>query len=350
MHMGFVWFWLVAVMLVAYVVLDGFDLGVGILYPFLARTENDRQLMLRTIGPVWDGNEVWLLASGGTLYFAFPLLYASAFSGFYLALMIVLWLLIMRGASIELRMQVDVGVWRSFFDGLFFLSSALLAIFFGAALANVIRGVPLADDGYFFLPLWTNWRVGEEPGILDWYTVIGGGVALVALAVHGALYVAVKTDGDLQQGARVLVRRMWIALLAVTALSLVATMIARPNSLANYRAYPVAFLIPVLVLLALAGIIHFCRRGADHMAFACSCAYLAVMMVGAAVGLYPRLLPSSTDPARDLTIQKALSGEYALRVGLAWWVLGMLLAFTYFFIIYRMFKGKVSLEDGGYGH
>jgi cytochrome bd ubiquinol oxidase subunit II len=350
MQMGFVWFWLVAVMLVAYVVLDGFDLGVGILHLFLGRGEQDRQLMLRAIGPVWDGNEVWLLAGGGTLYFAFPLLYASAFSGFYLALMIVLWLLIMRGASIELRMQIDSTVWRSFFDGLFFFSSALLAIFFGAALANVIRGVPLADDGYFFLPLWTNWRVGDEPGILDWYTVMGGVLALVALAIHGALYLAVKTDGHLQQRARMLVERGWIVLLAVTVASLPATMIARPDSVANYRLYPVAFAIPLLVLLALAGIIYFCRRGADHKAFACSCLYLAVMMVGAAVGLYPRLLPSSVDPAHDLTIQKAISGPYALRVGLAWWALGMLLAFTYFFIVYRMFRGKVSLEDSGYEH
>ena len=348
--MGFVWFWLVAIMLVAYVVLDGFDLGVGILHPFLARNEKDRQLMLRAIGPVWDGNEVWLLAGGGTLYFAFPLLYASAFSGFYLALMIVLWLLIMRGASIELRMHIDSVLWRSFFDGLFFFSSALLAIFFGAALANVIRGVPLGDDGYFFLPLWTNWQVGDKPGILDWYTVIGGIVALVGLTIHGALYVAVKTDGDLQQRARVLVRRGWIMLLAVTVLSLPATMIARPDSLVNYRMYPIAFVIPVLVLLALFGIIHFCRTGADHKTFACSCAYLAVMMVGAAVALYPRLLPSSVDPGHDLTIQKVLSGPYALRVGLAWWLLGMLLAFTYFFVIYRMFRGKVSLEDGGYEH
>jgi cytochrome d ubiquinol oxidase subunit II len=348
--MGFVWFWLVAIMLVAYVVLDGFDLGVGILHPFLARNEKDRQLMLRAIGPVWDGNEVWLLAGGGTLYFAFPLLYASAFSGFYLALMIVLWLLIMRGASIELRMQIDTEVWRSFFDGLFFFSSALLAIFFGAALANVIRGVPLAADGYFFLPLWTNWRVSDEPGILDWYTVTGGVVALVALAIHGALYVAVKTDGDLQQRARVTVRRAWIVLLAVTLVSLLATMIARPDSLTNYRIYPVAFAIPLLALLALVGIIHYCRREADHLAFFCSCVYLTVMMVGAAVGLYPRLLPSSIDPAHDLTIQRALSGPYALRVGLAWWVLGMLLAFTYFFVIYRMFRGKVSLEGGGYEH
>src|SRR5438046_3785862 len=198
MTMGFIWFWVVAIMIVAYVVLDGFDLGVGILHPFLARTDEDKQLMLRAIGTVWDGNEVWLLASGGTLYFAFPLLYASAFSGFYLALMIVLWLLIMRGASIELRMQMEIGVWRSFFDGLFFISSALLAIFFGAALANVIRGVPLAADGYFFLPLWTDWRVGPRPGILDWYTVIGGVVALIALALHGSLYLAVKTEGALQ--------------------------------------------------------------------------------------------------------------------------------------------------------
>src|ERR1700739_4794543 len=138
--MGFVWFWIVAVMIAAYVVLDGFDLGVGILSAFLARTEEDRHTLIRSIGPVWDGNEVWLLAGGGTLYFAFPLRYASSFSGFYLPLMIVLWLLIARGASIELRMHIDHPVWRSFFDGLFFVASALLAVFFGAALANVIRG------------------------------------------------------------------------------------------------------------------------------------------------------------------------------------------------------------------
>jgi len=348
--MGFIWFWLVAVMLVAYVVLDGFDLGVGILHPFLARNEKDRQIMLRAIGPVWDGNEVWLVAGGGTLYFAFPLLYASAFSGFYLALMIVLWLLIMRGASIELRAQIDSTVWRSFFDGLFFFSSTLLAIFFGAALANVIRGVPLADDGYFFLPLWTNWRVGETPGILDWYTVMGGVVALVALAVHGALYLAVKTEGDLQRRAKGMIQRVGIALVVATAVSLPGTMIARPDSLANYRMYPVLFVIPALVLLALGGIIYFSRKDADHAAFGCSCAYLSLMMVGAAAGLFPRLLPSSVDPARDITVEKAISGAYALRVGLVWWVIGMALASAYFFIIYRMFRGKVSLEGGGYGH
>src|SRR5439155_15673426 len=197
--MGFIWFWIVAVMIVAYVVFDGFDIGVGILHLFVPRTEQERQISVRSIGPVWDGNEVWLIAGGGTLYFAFPLLYASAFSGFYLALMIVLWLLIMRALGVELRMHLESPVWRTFFDGMFFISSLLLAIFYGAALANVIRGVPLGEDGYFFLPLWTNWRVGPAPGILDWYTVIGALVALVAMSLHGALYLAVKIEGGLQQ-------------------------------------------------------------------------------------------------------------------------------------------------------
>src|ERR1700732_2744241 len=236
-----VWFVLVAVMIIAYVVLDGFDLGAGVLHLLIARTEEERRTVIRTIGPVWDGNEVWLIAGGGTLYFAFPLLYASAFSGFYLALMIVLWLLILRGASIELRMHIDDGLWRSFVDGLFFLSSMLLAVFFGAALANVIRGVPLREDGYFFLPLWTNWRVGPQPGVLDWYTVIGGLVALVALAIHGALYLTVKTEGDLQERARAFVRRFWVVLFAITVISLIATIAVRPDTLTNYYAYPVAF-------------------------------------------------------------------------------------------------------------
>ena len=158
--MGAIWFWIVAGMLTTYVVLDGFDIGAGILHLFIAKSEEDRQLVIRSVGPVWDGNEVWLLAAGGTLYFAFPLLYASAFSGFYLPLMIVLWLLILRGLGIEMRAHLDTRVWREFFDGCFSVSSWLLAIFFGAALANVIRGVPVGSDGYFFLPLWTDWHVG----------------------------------------------------------------------------------------------------------------------------------------------------------------------------------------------
>ncbi len=258
--MGFIWFWIVAVMVALYVVLDGFDIGVGILYPILGRSDADRRIMLRSIGPVWDGNEVWLLAGGGTLYFAFPLLYASAFSGFYLPLMIVLWLLIGRGVSIELRTHMDNPVWRSFFDGVFFLSSALLAIFLGAALANVIRGVPLGADQYFFLPLWTNWRVSPHPGILDWYTVIGGLVALIALATHGALYLAMKAPGALEERARRIAEKAWIALCAITLLSLPATTFVRPSSFKNYLHHPILFVIPLLVVASLLGIKAFCIR------------------------------------------------------------------------------------------
>src|SRR3984893_2275784 len=348
--MGFIWFWVVAAMLTAYVVLDGFDLGVGILHPLLSRTEHDRQIMLRSIGPVWDGNEVWLLAGGGTLYFAFPVLYASAFSGFYLALMILLWLIILRGVSVELRMHIDDRLWRSFFDGLFFVSSLLLAVFFGAALANVIRGVPLRADGYFFLPLWTNWRVGPEPGILDWYTVMGGVVPLVALAIHGALYLAVKTEGELQARARAFVRRFWVVLIAITVVSLITTIAVRSDTLTNYYAYPVAFVIPAAVLTSLGGMFCFCRRDADRKAFASSCVYLVAMMLGAAVSQYPRLLSSSSYLGHDLTVQNSISGPYTLRVGLVWWTVGMVLAIIYFAVTYRMFRGKVTLDGGGYGH
>jgi cytochrome d ubiquinol oxidase subunit II len=347
--MGFVWFWIVAVMIAAYVVLDGFDLGVGILAPFLARGENDRRMLMRSIGPVWDGNEVWLLAGGGTLYFAFPLLYASSFSGFYLPLMIVLWLLMGRGASIELRAHIDHEVWRTFFDGLFFVSSALLAIFFGAALANVIRGVPLGSDNYFFLPLWTNWRVSAQPGILDWYTVIGGLVALIALATHGALWLTLKAPGELETRARRAASVLWVALLVITFISLPATIAVRPSALDNYTAHPVLFAIPCLVIATLVGMIGFTKQRKPLAAFLSSCLYLVFMLVGAATGLYPTLLPSSSDPSRDITIAKALTGPHSLHVGLIWWSLGLVLALAYFISSYSLFRGKVSAE-AGYGH
>ncbi|HEY1807567.1 MAG TPA: cytochrome d ubiquinol oxidase subunit II [Acidobacteriaceae bacterium] len=347
--MGFVWFWIVAVMIAAYVVLDGFDLGVGILSPFLAQSDDDRRTLIRSIGPVWDGNEVWLLAGGGTLYFAFPLLYASSFSGFYLPLMIVLWLLIMRGTSIELRMHIDRDVWRSFFDGLFFLASALLAIFFGAALANVIRGVPLGADEYFFLPLWTNWRVSPNPGILDWYTVIGGVVALVALATHGALWLVLKTPGALEERARRAASTLWGVLLLMTLISLPATIAVRPSALDNYKAHPALFAIPVLVIATLVGMLSFTRQKKSLAAFISSCLYLVFMLVGAASALYPTLLPSSTDPSRNITIANALAGPHSLQVGLVWWSFGIALALVYFIVSYRMFAGKVAAEDG-YGH
>ena len=345
--MGFIWFWLVVFMLVAYVVLDGFDLGVGVLHIFLARNETERGAMRASIGPVWDGNEVWLIAGGGTLYFAFPLLYASAFSGFYLPLMIVLWLLILRGVSLELRNHLDMGVWRALLDGVFGLSSALLAVFYGAALANVLRGVPLQPDGYFFLPLWTNWMPGPSPGILDWYTLIGGVLALAALTLHGALWLTVKTSGELEQRARRIVAPLWIALLILTAVSLYATIAVRPASLDNYFHYPVTFLVPAGVAASLAGIWFWNRRARSVKAFLASCSYLFFMFVGACWGLYPDLLPSTTGSANGITLDRALSGPHTLAVGLIWWSIGMAMAVGYVVFVYSRFRGKADAGHTG---
>lgn len=345
-----VWFLLVAIMITAYVVLDGFDLGTGVLHLFIARTDEERRLVIRTIAPVWDGNEVWLLAGGGTLYFAFPLLYASGFSGFYLPLMIVLWLLILRGIGIELRMHLASPVWRGLFDGSFGIASLLLCVFYGVALGNVIRGVPLQLDGYFFLPLWTNWNVGPQPGVLDWYTVLAGVVALVALTLHGAYYVALKTSGEINVRAWGVARMLWPLLVLVTGISLAATLFIRPELLANYWRWPVLYLIPLLVALSLINMWRVNRSGNERGAFLSSCSYLVFMMVGAAAATYPNLLMSTTDPALNITAQNAHSGEHALSVGLIWWSLGMAVAIGYFVFVYRTFRGKVALGGNGHGY
>ncbi len=194
-----IWFAIVSAMLAVYAVLDGFDFGVGILHRLVARTDEERRTVLAAIGPIWDGNEVWLIAAGGVLFVAFPRVYATAFSGFYLALIIVLWLLILRGVSIEFRSHQENPLWREFWDTIFMVASALLAVVFGATLGNLIRGVPVGEDGLRGMPLFTNFRTGREPGILDWYTGLVGLFTLVALAIHGALYLAWKTTGPVRE-------------------------------------------------------------------------------------------------------------------------------------------------------
>ncbi len=307
---------------------------------------------MRAIGPVWDGNEVWLLAAGGTLYFAFPLLYASSFSGFYLPLMMVLWLLMLRGIGIELRAHMENPVWRGFFDTVFCVASVLLCIFFGAALGNVVRGVPLGQDHYFFEPLWTNFKVGANNGILDWYTVLTGVIALVTLTAHGSLYVAIKSEADLNRRARMVAKVLWPVQLMLTIVGLIATIYIRPGVLDNYRSHVIGFLIPVVVFGALAGMIYAMRKGEDvaseKVAFVASALYIVGMLVGAAFALYPVVLPASTDPALNLTIYNTKAGEHGLAVGFIWWILGAILAFAYFFFLFRIFRGKVRLEGEGY--
>jgi cytochrome bd ubiquinol oxidase subunit II len=344
-----VWFILVAFMITAYVVLDGFDIGAGAWHMLLARTDEERRTVLNAIGPVWDGNEVWLIAAGGTLFLAFPLLFASSFSGFYMPLMVLLWLLIGRGISIDFRTHLKSIIWTSFFDGLFSFSSALLAIFYGAAFANVIRGVPLNAEHFFFAPLWTNFRVGPNPGILDWYTCVAALLALLALSMHGALFLNLKTEGKLRDRARLLAIWLWVAVSIFTVIETSASLKIRPELARNYLLYPEWFIIPLTVAIGLGLTLYFLLRARDNAALYASGAFLAAMVVGAAVGLYPAVLPASGNPQNTLTIYDAAAPPASLRLALYWWIPGIAIAITYFVFMYRMFRGKAA-ASGRYGH
>jgi cytochrome d ubiquinol oxidase subunit II len=346
--MEIVWLCLVTAMITAYAVLDGFDIGAGIIHFCAGRSESDRRKILRSIGPVWDGNEVWLIAAGGTLYLAFPRLYASSFSGLYLPLMIVLWLLILRGISIEFRNHIESPVWKPFWDVCFTLSSALLAVFYGAALGNVIRGAPLDAEGEFFLPLWTNFGVSGEVGILDWYTVPVGVWAFLTLTQHGALWVALKTDGDIQRRCRRIAQAAWIGVALTSALVASLTILVQPRTWQNLTQYPWGWVFPILAVSSLIGILAFCRAGNDEWAFFSSCVYIAVMLMGAVFGIFPYVLPSNTNPNLGLTIYNTATNRYGLSVGLAWWIPGMILVIGYFVFVYKYFAGKVRMDDDGY--
>ena len=335
-------------MIAIYAVLDGFDLGAGIIHLLVARSDVERQLVIRSIGPVWDGNEVWLIASGGVLLFAFPNVYAAAFSGFYLPLMIVLWLLILRGIAIEFRHHIESLVWQPFWDVVFAGASALLAIFFGAALGNVVRGVPLDRDGFFFLPLWTNLLVGKEVGILDWYTVMFGLASFFALTVHGALWVAMKTEGALEERCRVVADRTWWAMLGMTVLVVLLSPWVRPHLASRYLGEPWGLAFPLATLAAMVGAKLLNRNSTGLEALLCSSLYIVGILVSAAFGIYPYLLPSNTDPALALTVSNSAASAYGLRVGLTWFIPGILLVTMYFIVVYRNVAGKVHLDEDGY--
>jgi cytochrome d ubiquinol oxidase subunit II len=335
-------------MIAMYVLLDGFDLGAGAIHLIAARDDRERRTIFRAIGPVWDGNEVWLIAGGGTLFFAFPVLYASSFSGFYLPLIIVLWLLMLRGISIELRGHIGDPMWASFWDAVFFIGSSLLAIFFGAALGNVVRGVPLDADGYFFQPLWTDFNpFSDTPGILDPYTVLIGLLALVTLIVHGSNFIALKTDGDLNARSRKISRRFTYATAVLTVLATAFTFWVSPWLLESFNEKPYGYVLPLIAIGGLVGMILFNLRDDDRAAFLSSGAYIIGMLTSTVFGVYPKVLPA-VDPANSLTIYNASASQYGMAVGLVWWSIGMVLAAVYFVVIYRLFRGKVNLEDEGY--
>lgn len=348
--MATLWFGIVAVMIAVYVVLDGFDFGAGILHLFVAKNDAERRTVLASIGPFWDGNEVWLLAGGGVLVFSFPRAYAAGFSGFYLPLMMVLWLLLLRGISIEFRSLEKASLWRSFWDGVFFLASSLMAIVLGAALGNVIRGVPLNSEGYFSGPLFTDFMPGKNPGVLDWYTVLIGLFAFAVLTLHGALYLNYRTDGEVQRRSQRAASALWGVVIVLGIAATAATQAVQPSLYANLIARPWTWILAAGVAIGIAGIPVLLRRGREWQAFIASCAFIISMLAATAAGVYPVLLRSTIDEANDITVVNGTAGQLSLSVGLAWWIGAMVLALAYFIHLFRSFRGKASPDAEGYGH
>lgn len=334
------WFVLVCAMFAAYVVLDGYDLGAGMLSPFVAKTDAERRAVLHTILPFWDGNEVFLVAGGATLYLAFPRLFPAFVSGFYLPVMIVLWLLMGRGLGIEMRHKLDQPLWNQLWDAVFFVSSTLLVLFFGAALGNIVRGVSVDEHGEFFAPLWTDFGIGDDVGILDWYTLLVGATAIVLLARHGALRLRAHTSDDDETERRVgeraarLARHLLVpAVLLVAACSL-ATFHVQPNIVASLRAHPLEGLFPVAAAGALAWSELAARRERYARAFQASSVALVGLIACACAGVHPYGLVARV-PSRSVLLADAAADAYALGVGLVWWVPGMTAVVAYSIFAHR---------------
>ncbi|HEU4340691.1 MAG TPA: cytochrome d ubiquinol oxidase subunit II [Candidatus Binatia bacterium] len=343
-----VWFWLVGFMLATYVVLDGFDLGAGVLHLFVARNEEEREQILRAIGPVWDGNEVWLLASGGAIVLAFPALYAISFSGFYLPLMMVLWLFMGRALGIEMRHQVMDRLWKQFWDAIFAVSSFMLALFLGVALGNVIRGVPLSAKGKFFEPLWTDFLVGEQTGILDWYTTLVGLAAVAALTYHGALWLYWRTGPAVRQRVSKAIPFLLGMLLVLWVGTIAVSISVQPLLKEHLQARPWGAVFPILTFPAILASFYLHRRQKPGASFLASSLSLYAMICSAAAGLYPYVLPAR-NPEWGLTVSQVASSPQSLTLALFWWVPGMMLVGVYTFLVYRkLLPTRISMLQEGH--
>lgn len=339
------WFALVSLSLTLYVVLDGFDLGAGVLHLIVARTDAERRQVFNAIGPWWDGNEVWLLATGTSLFLAFPKVLASALSGFYLAIWLVVWSLILRALGIEFRSHVRGAMWRQAWDAVFCIASVLLAIFLGAALGNLVRGVPLEEGGWFALTLFTDFRARMPVGILDWYTVFAGVFALVALGAHGAAFLAWKTDGPVQERSRRLARGLGSSLTVLWPAITLATFFVSRDFLAAIPGRPLALLAALAAAAGLVCLVIAPRRGRDGATFAGSCLFLFGVMVATAAGLFPVMLRSAGSPEMSITAHAAAVAPQSLEKALVWWLPALPLVLFWFSIVYRVDRRKTPLPE-----
>ena len=338
MTLAVIWFILVFVLLAGYAVLDGFDLGVGALHLF-SKDENERRISLNSIGPVWDGNEVWLLTAGGALFAAFPAVYATVFSGFYVALMLVLAALMFRAVAMEFRGKVDSAAWRSVWDVAFSVSSILLPVLFGVALGNVLRGVSLAADGTYS---------GTFLGLLNPYAILIGVLTLVTFVMHGAIFLAGKTDGRMQLRVVKVALRAWLAFVVLYVLTTLATGMAAPSLYHHDGINYGAWIFMVFIVTSVIALPNLLRAKRFRTAMFASCSLVGSLMGLAGCGLFPRLLPSITDPAASLTITNASSTPRTLFAMLVIALIGMPLVILYTAFIYRAFHGKVVLSEDSY--
>jgi cytochrome d ubiquinol oxidase subunit II len=344
------WFWLVSVMVAIYAVMDGFDFGAGALHLFVARSDEERRQVLAAIGPWWDGNEVWLLAGGGALFLAFPKVLASGFSGFYLALFLVLWCLILRGIGIEFRSHVQDRMWRAFWDAVFAVSSLLMPVLLGAALGNVVRGVPLDASGYFNIPLFTDFTALPPVGILDWYTVLMGVFALLTLSGHGATFLAWKTDGPVQARTLKAALPIWAGVLLLWVIVTFATASVRPEVFQGWKASPFAWLATATYVLGMLGVFHGLRAGKHLLAFLGSGAFILGLLAATAASVWPVMLRSTLGPEWSLTALNSAVATSGLRKGLVWWLIGFPIVLGYFAMLFRLFRGKARAAVDGEGY
>lgn len=344
------WFWLTSVTVAIYAILDGFDFGAGILHPFVAKTDRERRQVLAAIGPYWDGNEVWLLAGGGALFLAFPKVFAAGFSGLYLAIFLVIWTLILRGIAIEFRSHVTLDLWRTFWDAVFFVASSLMPIFLGAALGNVVRGVPLDERGQFSLPLFTHFQTHNPVGILDWYTVLVGLFVFATIIAHGALFLAWKTDDEVRSRCRKVALPLWSVAAGFGVVATWATAQANPDIYANLPKAPLAWLGLSLFAIGTVTVYWAQPRERDLLAFVGSSIFIVGILTATAAALFPVMLRSTLNPAWSFTAYNASVSQAAMMAGTKWWFLGFPLVLGYFSIVFRLHRGKARAAADGEGY
>ncbi|MCX8104302.1 MAG: cytochrome d ubiquinol oxidase subunit II [Ignavibacterium album] len=333
-----IWFILIGLLLTGYAILDGFDLGIGALH-LLVKKDIDRRIMLNSIGPVWDGNEVWLVTGGGALFAAFPDVYATVFSGFYNAIILLLFMLIFRAVAIEFRSKRPMKLWRQTWDIAFSVASILIAFLMGVALGNIITGIPLDS---------TKEYVGTFLDMINPYTVLVGITTVALFMMHGSIYGVLKTEGELNEKLKGWVNNTIIFFVICYVTTTMATLIYFPNMAKHFKDYPPLFALALLNMLAIANIPREIHHGREFMAFLSSAASIASLLALFAVGIFPNIVLSNPNPEYSLTIYNAASSQKTLTIMLIIAAIGVPFVLAYTISIYWIFRGKVKLTNMSY--